>query len=62
MAPHRCDRSSVEMTIQGSTSFTLRSCTRCQRRWWFIDGTPATIQEVIDGLRSIQRPRRRRAA
>lgn len=61
MTGNCCDEFTIEMTIYGSSRFTLRSCTVCQCRSWSIDGEDASIDEVVAGLRA-QKRRRRRAA
>jgi hypothetical protein len=46
----RCDHPIVELTVQGLSSFSLRSCSNCDHRIWTIDGRAASVAEVAQSL------------
>jgi hypothetical protein len=54
----RCSGRLVEITFDGESTFTMRSCAN-DHRAWTIDGRAATLAEVTSSLRSEGLPFRR---
>jgi hypothetical protein len=41
----RCDAPLVEIAV--SPALVLRSCAKCEARWWVRDGSPAGLDDVL---------------
>ena len=47
-----CHGSTTEISLAGpDCRFALRRCQTCDRGQWFIDGSPAHLSEVLEGVR-----------
>lgn len=58
----RCDAPLVEIRLApGAAALALRSCSRCEARWWLRDGVLTDFSRVLTDVRQQRKPAARTA-